>query len=541
MTTRERNLAMILLVVLVVLGIGIVANATVLQPLTSVNGEIDKADLQLDQRRKEIKAETDRITRIEKLNPRLAQWQKLSLPEGDPRAEAYKAHLGKLSRDYQRYLNKALVESGFTVRSMKVGPDFDSRTAPMVDKKPIGQILTSHIEGEATLESVVKLFEELYRAPVLHQIKTFSIASVKTSTNLAVKLTLEAILVNGAEHINKRDGDIFAKFTNKGKDKEPVVLAREKGRYRDMATRNNIFTPAREEKTQGPDDRDMAADISSDLVYVHLTMIYWSDFHGGCWVARIDNKGNKGDAALLIDAPLPKQSPYQKVKKEIEEKKRQGLMAKRPRRGDNEKQEEDKNLLEEPVQKWVLRDHFKQPLFDLQVVRIEGLKRVIFQVDGKFFAIHPNETLFSAMRKENEDGDLVDNELDKEELKKLGLLGDTTEVLKKVKLTEVSMNKDRDNSFEGKFINPSNKDEKKALATSPTPEQFASNERPQFWTIKDNLGTEVIKLTVLRVDKDRLFFEVDKKCYAIKPGSTLHEAMAKPLSESEIKELKLKE
>src|SRR6266540_209362 len=300
MTTRERNLATILLVVLVVLGIGAVANAFFLQPFTSLKGEIEKADQQLAQRETEINAETARMARIEKLNPRLAQWQKLSFPEGDPKPEAFKTHLNKLSREYDRYLDKALADSGFKVRSKRVGPDFDSRTAPMIDKKPIGHILTSHIEGDATLESVARLFEELYRKPLLHQVKTFSIASVKTSPNglLAVKLTLEAMLVNGAEHISKRNDGIFAKFTNKGKEKEPVVLAREKGRYRDMATRNNIFTPERdlsvEDRLGGGQDN-----LDRELIYAQLTMIAYRDYYG-CWVADIVNRGNKGDTALLI-------------------------------------------------------------------------------------------------------------------------------------------------------------------------------------------------------------------------------------------------
>jgi hypothetical protein len=254
-------------------------------------------------------------------------------------------------------------------------------------------------------------------------------------------------------------------------------------------------------------------------------------------VARITNRGNKDDSALLIDAPLPKSSPYQKAKKELEEKKKKGQSGRRPRRDDNDKKEDEKNTLEEPVQKWALKDHAKQTLLELQVVRIDERNRVIFQVDGKFFAIRTGESLLDAMRKENDEGALVDNDLSKEELKKLGLVGDPSELQKKVKLTELKFNKER-KGFEGTFLYSGPKDEKRVLSVDTLPEQF---EPPSQWVLKDNFGAEAVKLTVVRIEKDRLLFEVDKKFYTIKAGSTLHEAMAKPLSESEVKALKLKE
>src|SRR5262249_8966741 len=435
MTTRERNLATILIAVVGVLGVAALANAVFLQPFNNLRGELEKADQQLDQRKAEIEAEQKRIARIEDLNPRLTQWQKLSLPQGDTNPEAFKAHLIKLRREYQRYLTKVLTESGFKVRSAVVR-DFDARTAPTVDKKAIGYVLPSNIEGDASLESVVKLFEELYRAPMLHQVKTFSISSVRTSKDLAVKMTLEALLVNGADHISKRNGDIFAKFTNKGKDKEPILLARPKGGYRDITTKN-IFSPPRE--TEGTPSSDPNADLIAEVKYVHVTSIWYSGYYGGCWVARIWNRGNKDDTALLIDAPLPKQSPYLKAKKDRESKGRVGFASRRGSRGDGDKAEEKP---EEPVQKWEIKDHDKNKLLELQVIRVTPF-RVIFQANDKFYAAHPGEPLLSAMFKEDDEGRLTDNPLDKAELKKLGLMGDVTEVLKKVKLSSLKFNKDR--------------------------------------------------------------------------------------------------
>jgi len=128
MTTRERNLATILIAVVGVMGVAALANAVFLQPFNNLRGELEKADQQLAQRDAEIKAEQNHIARIEQLNPRLTQWEKLSLPQGDTRPEAFRAHLIKLRREYNSYLNKVLAESGFKVRSLVVR-EFDARTA----------------------------------------------------------------------------------------------------------------------------------------------------------------------------------------------------------------------------------------------------------------------------------------------------------------------------------------------------------------------------------------------------------------------------
>src|SRR5258707_14975494 len=106
MTTRERNLAMILIAVVAVFGAGAVANAVILQPLNSLGDELMVAERQDEQARKEIDAEAKRIKRIEELNPNLANWQKLSLPEGDPKESAFQNHLGRVKNLYGDYLNK---------------------------------------------------------------------------------------------------------------------------------------------------------------------------------------------------------------------------------------------------------------------------------------------------------------------------------------------------------------------------------------------------------------------------------------------------
>src|SRR5207237_2474082 len=97
--------------------------------------------------------------------------------------------------------------------------------------------------------------------------------------------------------------------------------------YRDITTKN-IFSPPRQ---TGPTDQnpDPNADLIAEVKYVLVTSIWYSDYYGGCWVACIHNRGNKGDTALLIDAPLPKKSPYLTQKKDRESKGRTVIIPRR--------------------------------------------------------------------------------------------------------------------------------------------------------------------------------------------------------------------
>ena len=151
MTTRERNLATILIAVVGVLGVAALANAVFLQPFNNLRSEIEKADQQLEQRRDEIAAEQNRIARIEQLNPRLAQWEKLSLPQGDTKPEAFKAHLIKLRREYQRYLTKVLTDSGFKVNVVLVDGPIPGRVLDVspCGRQPLGSVITLKVVKDA--------------------------------------------------------------------------------------------------------------------------------------------------------------------------------------------------------------------------------------------------------------------------------------------------------------------------------------------------------------------------------------------------------
>ena len=70
------------------------------------------------------------------------------------------------------------------------------------------------------------------------------------------------------------------------------------------------------------------------------------------------------------------------------------------------------------------------------------------------------------------------------------------------------------------------------------PEEFSAEDR---WAVKDRIGSDLVKLQVVRVDKDAAYFKVDRKFYRIRAGENLAAAMEKPLAETEVKALQLGE
>jgi len=112
-------------------------------------------------------------------------------------------------------------------------------------------------------------------------------------------------------------------------------------------------------------------------------------------------------------------------------------------------------------------------------------------------------------------------------------------VFKKVKLAALRFRKDRGDrkgAFEGDFINSNNKTkiEKETLSTEPLPEDPYA---PDEWKVHDRFGGEILHLKIIHGDKDRMIFFADRKYYAIKVGQSLHDALARPLSDAEVKAL----
>src|SRR5437016_1520432 len=116
MTTRERNLATILLALLIGGGGILLANAVVLHPRSVLNAQLDEKREQVRVRSAELKKEQNYVKEITRLSPRLEQWQKLSLPSGGGAAEANQSHISHMKLEYQKLLSRLLADAQFNVK-----------------------------------------------------------------------------------------------------------------------------------------------------------------------------------------------------------------------------------------------------------------------------------------------------------------------------------------------------------------------------------------------------------------------------------------
>src|SRR5687767_237763 len=110
MTQREKVLAGALFGLLVFVGGGLGGYVFVYRPLSDVRSQLAAAEGQLTKKQQELSAEEQQNGNILRVNPRLTQWNKLSLPPRDPTAkkvpsalqeEAKKKHLNQLQVNYE--------------------------------------------------------------------------------------------------------------------------------------------------------------------------------------------------------------------------------------------------------------------------------------------------------------------------------------------------------------------------------------------------------------------------------------------------------
>jgi hypothetical protein len=514
MTDRERTLTVMLLVVMLGVGGMVVGWKLVYAPFRDIRASSKAVSDQIDKKQYELDAEREYISRIEKLSPRLGQWEKVSLPEADPAKfgpdgslltakVTPEGHLNDMRVEYQKQINAIIKKAKFTERTF-APTDTNKRNSLSLKDKPVYQTLDFRLEGEGDLESVVRLFEGFYGLNLLHKIKDFSISTQGTSPKLLVTMSIEVLLVKGAETKSKRNG-ILPVWAKDSRVQPPVVLARPEKAYLAIKDVGVFSPPAGPPPTGNKDEGDTPPSTDPDAVYpyIRLTMITKSDYYGG-WVARIHNLASrKENSFLLADKPLTKDSRFF-VDKKLAEK-----FPEKP---------------EEPVTKWTVRDPSGVEMVELTVVRIDPL-RVILSANGALYMMPVGARLSEALS----------DPLDKNAIKELGLALDTSSTFKEVKLSRLVFSEER-KGYEAHFVNAANKDEKMTLAMQEAATEFSA---PTDWAVKDRLGAEAAKIEVVQVNKERVVFAVDKKYYAIKEGETLQDALDKPLTAEQIKELKL--
>jgi hypothetical protein len=357
-TKREQTMAAGVLGVVILGGVGFLFNVFFLRPLSARQASI--AQFQADIARKE-----ERIRQVEAQRLQLLQWKRESLP-GDTDQD----QMPTTRRLYSEYLRDLLTESGLASPTLKIDSvKPDTRTSPMLPgKKPVYTRLKFTVEeARGNLAALVTMLERFYRTPLLHEIKEISVQRPRTRTggqradDLDVKLTVEALVVNGAEvrsyllFVDPRlmVADAVAGLAGgpvglgaalweagPGGKLAPTPLARSERSYADIAGKNVFYPAAAEEKKP---DVDVAR-------FVYLTDITRDDRRSQAFLYdRYNNRTTRLRASRGFDS-------------------------------------------------FRVVDENGKPIVRGKVVRMTE-RDVYFEADEKFYVIHVGESLDEALRK----------------------------------------------------------------------------------------------------------------------------------------------
>jgi hypothetical protein len=191
MNPRERLLAAVIVGVVVLAGSGFLSNTLFLKPLKDRN-------ITLDQLAKSIEEKEEHIREVVAQRPKLELWQQLSLP----------ADVIPSQREYEKFLTDIMLGSGFRAGSFPITPqaaDKGSLTIP--GKGPIYTKLPFSVQAHGTLKNLVQMLTRFYKASLLHQIKSLTIArplvpnpqQQQQQGELEINFKVEALVLAGAE------------------------------------------------------------------------------------------------------------------------------------------------------------------------------------------------------------------------------------------------------------------------------------------------------------------------------------------------------
>jgi hypothetical protein len=298
MTQREKVLGLGLLAVVTVMGGGVGCYALGLGPYLAARDSLETTEVTLKARQSDLEVEKARNAQVLQIDPRLAEWKKISLPAPPPTrdvpaglsADARKKflearkqeHLKSLSLQYERYLSSVVRKHGFKPESIKIDPGqrHDRRKVPTTGAKvPVYEGVSFIVKGQASLAGVVGALRELHQAPLLHHIKALNLTRAGKGL-VDMRMTVEAIQVQGAE----QRASLLPEPAP-----EVHVLASMPRRYDDLTIKHpfdGYFPPkkvVKEEKKEDdvPSPRENSADV---LRFVRLTQI---SYNGRRWDAYI--------------------------------------------------------------------------------------------------------------------------------------------------------------------------------------------------------------------------------------------------------------
>ncbi len=189
MNTRERLLALTVLIVAILVGGGLLFKFLFLDALFAVDAQIAAAQDELDKKQAELTKERLDHQTIVRRDPRLAHWQRLSLPEdknqeqelksGWALDEIKKRHEDKIQVDYEQYLTNLVMRGGFAANTIKVSSAVaDRKGGPVLTgKTPAYTRLSFTVQGQASLDAVVQMLQGFYRTPLLHEVRNLTLTS----------------------------------------------------------------------------------------------------------------------------------------------------------------------------------------------------------------------------------------------------------------------------------------------------------------------------------------------------------------------------
>jgi len=384
MTRREKVLSMTALALVALVGGGLLVHLFIWQPITDLRGRITQAQLKLNEKQADLLKEQKRIEGVLKVNPRLSLWNKLSLSPDDPKAkkivamgkEAQKLkeaqhakHVTALQREYATFLRDLMRNAG--LRDANVNPRTPERsgTPSSTAKKtvPAFERLAFEATRRGDMAAVSKALESFHTTRLLHHIRRLDLGLAKKRLNLPegtleVKMTVEALLVNGAEMSPKLEPNKPLPYT-------PRVLAEAKRDYRHLAARN-VFTGIKPPvQVAAKDDKKPLTEEKKEVLrFVRLTMLYY-DNERERWAATLYDQA-KEDGLINLNT---------------------GILGRN----------------------FVIKDKYDEKTLEGRVVKITD-EELIFKSDDQFYRVLLGEFLYPAIRTPLKDS----------ELRKLGLKED---------------------------------------------------------------------------------------------------------------------
>jgi hypothetical protein len=394
MTRREKVLATTLMAVLVLGGGGVLLHLFVIEPVAEVRGQLTQAQEQYAQKQAELAQEQRQIDQILRVNPRLTQWQKISLPPRDPEAkkkpgsapeELKRKHLATMQVEYESYLFGLLGDSGFRRDSIVVTAGRSDRRNAAKGKESPYERMVFAVAGKAPMDGVVRMLREFYRTPLLHQVRNLTLGLASNTGGggggagarrplppgtLDVSMTVEALLVAGAE---ERSGLMPSTLAY-----APRVLA-EPGRDYTKMGKRNMFTgvepPRRSDSTQKVTEE--RADV---LRFIKLTMLFYNP------------ERKRWEATLYDQARGPR-----RVEEEEDGVKKVSVIW-------------EKQLNTRILNELVVQDKYENTILDAKVVLIDE-QQMVLKADKQFFRLRCGDALYPA----------VEKPLTKDEVRALGL------------------------------------------------------------------------------------------------------------------------